>query len=69
MTMTTTGRTLSISGEQKALYQDEGYMILEGVIPDDMLQMLREECALLHRLHGREDGRRATRRRCTVEPR
>lgn len=34
-----------VSDEQRALFQDEGYMILPGVIPDDMLAMLREECA------------------------
>jgi ectoine hydroxylase-related dioxygenase (phytanoyl-CoA dioxygenase family) len=26
-------------------FQDEGFMILEKVVPDDMLQMLREECS------------------------
>ena len=36
---------IQISNEQKQLFADEGYMILEGVIPDDMLQMLREECS------------------------
>ena len=40
-----TSSTLAISDEQRALYRDEGYLILESVIPDDMLQMLREECA------------------------
>src|SRR6516164_3294964 len=30
---------------QRALYQKEGYMILPGVIPGDLLEMLREECS------------------------
>ncbi|MCS7048196.1 MAG: phytanoyl-CoA dioxygenase family protein [Verrucomicrobiae bacterium] len=34
-----------VSEEQLEQYETEGYMILERVIPDDMLQMLREECA------------------------
>ena len=42
--MTTTD-VLSISDEQKRCFAEEGYMILEGVIPDDLLQMLREECS------------------------
>lgn len=34
-----------VSDEQREQYHAEGYMILERVIPDDMLQMLREECS------------------------
>jgi len=34
-----------VSAEQRALYASEGYMVLEGVIPEDMLRMLREECS------------------------
>ena len=34
-----------IPQDQVDRYHDEGYMILEAVIPDDMLQMLREECS------------------------
>ena len=34
-----------VSAENRRLYAEEGYMILEGVIPDDSLQMLREECS------------------------
>jgi len=30
---------------QRELYQKEGYMILPGVIPSDLLDMLREECS------------------------
>src|SRR6185436_15849742 len=35
----------SISKAQRDLYQQEGYMILPGVIPPDLLEMLREECS------------------------
>ena len=35
----------SIAAEDRLLFADEGYMILPGVIPEDHLQMLREECA------------------------
>jgi len=34
-----------ITAAHRELYQTEGYMILEGVIPADMLAMLREECS------------------------
>jgi len=34
-----------ISDAQKKQYQEEGFFILERVIPEPMLQMLREECA------------------------
>jgi len=34
-----------ISEEQKAQYREEGYMILERIVPDDMLEMLRQECS------------------------
>jgi len=34
-----------VSPEQVKQYQEEGYFILENVMPNDMLQMLREECA------------------------
>lgn len=34
-----------VTPEQIELYQKEGYMILPGVIPPDMLTMLREECS------------------------
>jgi ectoine hydroxylase-related dioxygenase (phytanoyl-CoA dioxygenase family) len=36
---------MMISEEQKELYGVEGYVIFERVIPDDILQMLREECS------------------------
>src|ERR1043166_2579595 len=34
-----------IPQDQRDLYKEEGYMILPGVIPPDMLEMLREECS------------------------
>ena len=38
--------TMNIVPEsQRELYQKEGYMILPGVIPPDLLTMLREECS------------------------
>jgi ectoine hydroxylase-related dioxygenase (phytanoyl-CoA dioxygenase family) len=36
---------LNITPEQQQQYLSEGYMILPGVIPTDMLTMLREECS------------------------
>ena len=35
---------LKITERQKRLYQDEGYLILERVIPDHFLTFLQEEC-------------------------
>ena len=34
-----------ITPEQRDFYHTEGYMILPGIIPPDMLTMLREECS------------------------
>ncbi|MDE0662154.1 MAG: phytanoyl-CoA dioxygenase family protein [Gammaproteobacteria bacterium] len=34
-----------VSDEDRQLYADEGYMVLKGVVPEDMLRMLREECS------------------------
>ena len=34
-----------ITDEQRELYRNEGYMILPGAIPQEMLSMLREECS------------------------
>jgi len=46
MTTTATEPTTPIvPDQQKQQYHQEGYMILERVIPDDLLQMLREECS------------------------
>mgnify|MGYP006303336197 CR=1 FL=1 len=52
MTTATTDSPL-VTDQQKAQYQDEGYFILERVIPEDMLQMMREEC---HYFVGYQDG-------------
>jgi len=49
---TATGAPI-VTEAQKQQYQDEGFMILESVIPEDMLQMLREEC---HYFIGWKDG-------------
>ena len=35
---------VQITQAQKQQYRDEGYFILESVVPDEHLQMLREEC-------------------------
>ncbi len=34
-----------VSRELRQRYAEEGYMVLESVIPDDTLRMLREECS------------------------
>ena len=36
---------MKITDQQRELYSNEGYMILPGVIPPAMLEMLREECS------------------------
>src|ERR1700743_1182226 len=36
---------INISQAQRDLYRTEGYMILPGVIPPDLLELLREECS------------------------
>jgi hypothetical protein len=36
---------MKISNEQREQYRNEGYMVLPGVIPGEMLNMLREECS------------------------
>lgn len=36
---------VTITQEQKQQFQEEGYMLLENVIPDDLLTILRDECA------------------------
>lgn len=38
-------RMAIITEQQRELYRTEGYMILPGVIPPEMLSMLREECS------------------------
>ncbi len=37
--------SVAISDEMKNLFHEEGYMILESVIPEDILTMLRQECS------------------------
>ena len=36
---------MKVSGEQRRQFDEEGYFVLEHVVPDDWLQMLREECS------------------------
>ena len=40
-----TAPPIEISDEKKQQFQEEGYFILENVVPEDMLQMMREECS------------------------
>lgn len=48
--------SLMITETQKESYRSEGYMILERVIPEEHLQMLRDECAgQIERMHSRMD--------------
>jgi len=43
ITMTTTEAAF-ITDEQKQLYKDEGYMILESIVPEEHLELLRGNC-------------------------
>ena len=46
-----------ISDEQKEQYSEEGYMILERVIPEAHLELLRDECqGQIDRMHARMDA-------------
>ena len=36
--------TLKITKQQKQQYQDEGYLILDRVIPNTFLKLLQDEC-------------------------
>lgn len=50
-------RTMTlITPEQRDLYHTEGYMILLGVIPPDMLTMPSQGVFLFSRLQGFSDG-------------
>lgn len=51
--MTAVAESTVVSESQRRQYHEEGYMILERVIPDDLLTMLREEC---HYFVGYQDG-------------
>ncbi len=51
--MTTTITNATIPADQIEQYHNEGYMILKRIIPDDMLEMLREECSYFV---GYQDG-------------
>jgi len=43
--MTTSVKGNVVSEAQQAQFREEGYMILERLVPGDMLQMLRQECS------------------------
>lgn len=49
-----------ISDQQRKQYADEGYFILESVIPDDHLQILRDSCDYLIDVMHREMERLGT---------
>jgi len=54
------GIDLVITGEQKRQYQEDGFFILDKVIPDDDLTMLRSECTELIKEQDREMDRLGT---------
>lgn len=46
-----------ITEAQKQQYQDEGYFVLESVIPENHLELLREECGrFIDRIHREMDA-------------
>jgi len=48
--------SITITEEQKQQYQDEGYLILESVIPENHLELLRGECqTFIDKMHERMD--------------
>lgn len=49
-----------ITEEQRQQYRDEGYFILESIIPDDHLQILRDSCDYLIDLMHQEMDRLGT---------
>lgn len=49
-----------ITDEQKKKYQEDGFFILDKVIPDRNLEILRSECSELIRLQDEEMNRRNT---------
>jgi ectoine hydroxylase-related dioxygenase (phytanoyl-CoA dioxygenase family) len=51
---------LAITEAQKKQYQDEGYFVLDGVIPDEELDTLRSECAALIKAQDAEMDRLGT---------
>lgn len=47
---------ITITDEQKQQYKDEGYMILESVIPQNLLKLLRGQCqSAIDKMHQRMD--------------
>ncbi|HCK10939.1 phytanoyl-CoA dioxygenase family protein [bacterium] len=48
--------SIHISDEQKSLFRDEGYMILESIIPNELLTLLQDECqGQIDRMNRRMD--------------
>ena len=48
---------VQITDEQRAQFQDEGYFILESVIPEDHLELLRGECqTFIDQMNDRMDA-------------
>ncbi|HTL51226.1 MAG TPA: phytanoyl-CoA dioxygenase family protein [Planctomycetota bacterium] len=45
MTTVASAPAVQITAEQKKHFHDEGYLLAKAAIPDEMLTMLREECA------------------------
>jgi len=52
--------TFTITDEQKKQYRDEGYFVLDGVIPEEELEILRSECAELIKAQDAEMDRLGT---------
>ena len=57
----TSSSTSPITDQHRQQYIDEGYFILERVIPDDHLQIMRDSCDLLIDLMHQEMDRLGTR--------
>ncbi|MDE2798123.1 MAG: phytanoyl-CoA dioxygenase family protein, partial [Gemmatimonadota bacterium] len=48
--------SITITEAQKQQYRDEGYFILEAVIPEHHLELLRDECqTFIDTMHARMD--------------
>ena len=49
---------INITEQQKRQYQEEGYLILESVIPGSLLDLLRGECqTFIHQVDAEMDRR------------
>ena len=55
-----TATALQITGEQKKLYNERGYFLLERVIPEEHLELLRGECQhFIDRIHKEMDAKKS----------